>query len=199
MTHHTQLEEKLVGDDNFQAWKYKISLILEENDLDHYINGEVPYPKGDEAKDSHNIIMDKDKRIIANSIKDHLIPHVFSFKTLKEVYDSLIKMFEGKNINQKMTLRNQLKNVKIHNSDTIQCYFTRVARIKEQLEAVEENDLDHFINGEVPEPKGDEAKDSHKRSMDEAKRIIAYSIKDHLIPHVSAYTLEEIWGIKWVL
>ena len=38
-----------------------------------------------------------------------------------------------------MTLRNQLKNVKIQNSETIQSYFTRVAQIKEQLEAVEEN------------------------------------------------------------
>ena len=38
-----------------------------------------------------------------------------------------------------MTLRNQLKNVKIRNSETIQSYFTRVAQIKEQLEAVKEN------------------------------------------------------------
>ena len=37
-----------------------------------------------------------------------------------------------------MTLRNQLKNVKIQNVETIQSYFTRVSPIKEQLEAVEE-------------------------------------------------------------
>ena len=48
-------------------------------------------------------------------------------------------MLEGKNINQKMTLRNWLKNVKIQNSETIQSYFTRVAQIKEKFEAVEEN------------------------------------------------------------
>ena len=64
--------------------------------------------------------MAKAKRIIADSIKDHLIPHVSSFKAAKEVYDALTKMFEGKNINWKMTLRNQLKNAKIQNSKTIQ-------------------------------------------------------------------------------
>ena len=48
-------------------------------------------------------------------------------------------MFEGNNINQKMTLSYQLKNVKIQNYETIQSYFTRVSQIKEQLEAVEEN------------------------------------------------------------
>ena len=37
-----------------------------------------------------------------------------------------------------MNLRNQLKNVKIQNAQTIQLYFTRVSQIKEQLEAVEE-------------------------------------------------------------
>ena len=44
---------------------------------------------------------------------------------------------------------------------------------------LEENDLDQFITREVPEPKGDEAKAAHKRSMAKAKRIIADSIKDH--------------------
>ena len=62
----------------------------------------------------------KEKRIIANSIKDHPIPHVSSLKTPKEVFDDLTNLFEGKNINQKMTLRNQLKNVKIQNSETMQ-------------------------------------------------------------------------------
>ena len=38
-----------------------------------------------------------------------------------------------------MTLRNQLKNVKIQNFETIQYYFTRVSKIKEQIEMVEEN------------------------------------------------------------
>ena len=37
-----------------------------------------------------------------------------------------------------MTLRNQLKNVKIQNAETIQSYFTRVSQIKEQLEALDE-------------------------------------------------------------
>ena len=83
MTHFTEIEEKLGGDDNFRAWKYIISLILEENDLDQYITGEVREPEGDEAKATHKRSMAKAKRIIADSIKDHLIPHVPSFNTLK--------------------------------------------------------------------------------------------------------------------
>ena len=80
--------------------------------------------------------MDKSKRTIAYSIKDYLIAHVSSFKTPKEVHDALTKMFEGKNINQKMSLRKKLKNVNIQNSETIQSYFTRVSQVKEQLESI---------------------------------------------------------------
>ena len=113
--------------------------------MDQFITREVPEPEGDEAKASHKRCMDKAKSIIAHSIKDHLIPHVSAFKTSKEVYDSLKNMFEAKNINQKITLRNQVKNVNIQNSEIIQSYFTRVSQIKEQLEAVEEN----FEEGEI--------------------------------------------------
>ena len=97
--------------------------------MDQYITEEVPEPEGDEAKATHKKNLAKAKRIIVDSIKDHLIPNVSSFKTSKEVYDALKKMFEGKNINQKMTLRNQLKNVKMQKSKTMQSYFTRVAQI----------------------------------------------------------------------
>ena len=54
------------------------------------------------------------------------------------MFDSLTKLFEGKNINQKMTLRKWLKNVNIQNAKTMQSYHTRVSQIKEQLEVIEE-------------------------------------------------------------
>ena len=50
MSHHTMLDENIEGPDNFQAWKYRISLVLEENELDTYISRDVPVPVGDEAK-----------------------------------------------------------------------------------------------------------------------------------------------------
>ena len=74
MSHHTKLDENPEGDENFRAWKYRISLVLEENELDTYISGEVPIPEGDEAKSLRNNNLVKSRRIIADSIKDHLIP-----------------------------------------------------------------------------------------------------------------------------
>ena len=38
----TKLEDKQEGIEKFWAWKYKIGIILRENDLAKYINSEVP-------------------------------------------------------------------------------------------------------------------------------------------------------------
>ena len=52
------------------------------------------------------------------------------------MFDALTNIFEGKNINWRMTLKNQLKGVKIQKIETIQSYLYRVSQIKEQLEAI---------------------------------------------------------------
>ena len=59
MSHQTKLDEKLEGVDNFWASKYRISLVLEENELDSYIHEEVPAPEGDEEKalNKKNMVM----------------------------------------------------------------------------------------------------------------------------------------------
>ena len=96
MSHHTNIDENLEGANKFRAWKYRISLVLEENEMDSYISGEIPVPEGDEVNSLHkkNLIMAK--RIIVASIKDHLIPQVSSLKTPKEIIEALTKIFEGK-------------------------------------------------------------------------------------------------------
>ena len=99
MSHHTKHDEKLEGAENFRAWKYRISLVLEENKLDSYIHEEVPVTEGDEEKALHKKNMVMEKRIIVDSIKDHLIPQVSSLKTPKSMFDALTKFFEGMNIN----------------------------------------------------------------------------------------------------
>ena len=70
MSHHTKLDEKLKGADNFRAWKYRISLVLVENELDSYIHEEVPVPEGDEAKALHKkrMVMERESSLILSRI-----------------------------------------------------------------------------------------------------------------------------------
>ena len=128
MTKSTKLDENLEGVENFRAWKYRIMLILQENDLDKFVKVEVKEPEEAEAKSKH-----KRDMIIADSIKDNLIPQVSSRETPKEMFDALSILFKGRNINRKMTPRNQLKSVRAQKSNTMQYYFIRVSQIKDKL------------------------------------------------------------------
>jgi hypothetical protein len=136
MSASTKLVDKLEGVENFCAWKYRIGLILEENDLARFVKEEVLEPDDAADKAKHQKDMIRAKRIIADSIKDHLIPYVSSKKTLKEMFDALNRLYEGKNINQKMNLRTQLKNTRMQRGESIQEYFSRISEFKEQLEAI---------------------------------------------------------------
>jgi hypothetical protein len=58
MSASVKLVDKLEGVEKFCAWKYRIDLILEENDLARFVKEEVPEPadaaEKDKASKEHN-------------------------------------------------------------------------------------------------------------------------------------------------
>jgi hypothetical protein len=127
MSASVKLVDKLEGVENFRSWKYRIGLILEQNDLERFVKEEVPEPADAAKKEKHQKDTIRAKRIIVASIKDHLIPYVSSKKTPKEMFDALTRLYEGNNINWKMNLRTQLKNTRMQKGETIQEYFSRIS------------------------------------------------------------------------
>jgi hypothetical protein len=98
------------------------------------------------TKEKYMKDMVRAKRIIIDSIKDHLIPQMSSKNNPKELFDALTRTYEGKNINRKINLRNQLKNTKMQKGEVVQDYFSKVSQFKEQLESIGDNfDEDEII------------------------------------------------------
>ena len=92
MSASTKLVDKLEGVENFRAQKYRIGLILEENDLAIFIKEEVSEPEDAAEKEKHQKDTIRAQRIIADSIKDHLIPYVPSKNTPKEIFYALSRL-----------------------------------------------------------------------------------------------------------
>jgi hypothetical protein len=90
----------------------------------------VPEPDDATDKAKHQKDTIRAKRIILDSIKDHLIPYVSSNKTPKEMFDALRRLYEETNINRKMNLRNQLKNTRMQKGESIQEYFSIISQFK---------------------------------------------------------------------
>jgi hypothetical protein len=112
-------EDRLDGAMNFRSWKIRINNILEENDLDDYVKNEIVAPTDDAGKATYKKNLAKEKGILIDSVKDHLLPHISQKKTTKEIYDSLTSLFETKNPSRKRALQSQLRNLKMTKDDTI--------------------------------------------------------------------------------
>ena len=66
MTKNTKLDENIEGAEKFRAHKYRIMLILQENDLEKFVKEEVKETEGDESKSKKKKDMIIAKRIIAD-------------------------------------------------------------------------------------------------------------------------------------
>ena len=101
MSPGTKLDYKLEGIENFHPWKYRIGLILEDNDHVKFMKGVVLETGEDEAKEKYKKCMIRGKRTIVDSIKDHLILQVSSKDTPKEMFDSLSGMYKKETSTQR--------------------------------------------------------------------------------------------------
>ena len=131
-----KVEDKLDGATNFTSSKTRILFILEENEIQDYVQKGVSESEDDEGKSSKKKNEAKAKRILVDSVKDHLIPHIVQMKTAKEMYDALTRLFESKNTNTKLALRYQLCGIMMSRSDSIATYFMRVSQLRDQRQAI---------------------------------------------------------------
>jgi hypothetical protein len=133
-----KVEDRLDGANNFRAWKLRITVILEEFDLQDFVELDLPEPEGEEELVKFRKDRARVRRILIESIKDNLIPYVSELKKPKEIFDALARLYESKNTSRKMTLRNQLRVTKMNKNDSIASYFMKISQIKDQLIAINE-------------------------------------------------------------
>ena len=83
-----KIEDHLDGATNFISWKSRV-LILGENDLLKLVNEKVPEEDVEEDK-SHWMKSDaRARRILVNSLRDHLVPQILQTKTTMKMFKTL--------------------------------------------------------------------------------------------------------------
>jgi hypothetical protein len=148
MTYSMKSKNKLEGASIFRAWKTRIDLILAKNKVLDIVIGKIMEPQFEEGKEKEpqNIaVMEKfkdsdtnDMSIIVDSIKDHLIPYISHLDSSKKLYDALTNLFSVRNIGQVMNLKNELRDMKMNDDDSITSYFVRISQLRDQLQDIEE-------------------------------------------------------------
>ena len=90
------------------------------------------------ALDIHEVKEAKDQRLILDGIRDHLIPHVAENKNAYEMWNTLKGLYEAKNENRIMALKEKLQGTKMAKREGVTSFLTRVAQVKDELAAVGE-------------------------------------------------------------
>lgn len=121
-----RVEDRLDCALNFRVWKTKVLNILEENDLEEYVNRVILKPTYNNGKENHKKNQAKEKRILIDSVKYHLIPHISQLKIAKEEYDALTYLFEMNNPRRKRALRRKLRDIKMMKVDTVTTFFMKI-------------------------------------------------------------------------
>jgi hypothetical protein len=129
MRNKTLVEDRLDGISNFNSWKSRLHITLEEDDLLRLIEKTLPATTTDEEKAEWKVDDVKARKIIIYSARDHLLPHISTLKTTYEMSDALKKMFESNNTNKALTLKHQLQNIKMTKADTIATFFMKRSEI----------------------------------------------------------------------
>jgi hypothetical protein len=117
----------------------EMSAILRENKIWSFVSTIVVVPSADPvALDLDEVKEAKAHRLILDGVKDHLIPHLDEKKTVREMWDALKNLYEAKNENRKMALKDKLHNTKMGKGESVSSYLTRVAQVKDELVVVGE-------------------------------------------------------------
>jgi hypothetical protein len=139
MTSCIRFEDRLEGISNYLQWKVRITSVLKENKLWSFVNTIVPVPASDPiALDVHEVKEAKAQRIILDGVRDHLIPHLDEKQTTKDMWDALKNLYEAKNENRKMALRDKLHSTRMAKGESVASYLTQVAHVKDELAVVGE-------------------------------------------------------------
>lgn len=134
-----KFEDRLEGVSNYLQWKVQISVVLWENKLWSHVSTVVTMPSlVPIALDLHEVKEARAQRIILDGLKDHLIPHLAEKTTAKEMWDTLKGLYEAKNENRIMTLKDKLHATKMVKGEDVASYLIRVAQVKDELVVVDE-------------------------------------------------------------
>jgi hypothetical protein len=145
MRKKTLVEDRLDGTSNFNFWKSRLHVTLEEDDLLRLIEKTLPEATIDQEKAKWKANDVKARKIIIYLVRDHLLHPIYTLKTTYEMYGAMKMMFESKNTNIALTLKHQLQNIKMMKSYTIDTVFMKISEIRDQLGAIGETITDREL------------------------------------------------------
>lgn len=131
--------EKLT-DTNFYVWKQKIQLLLALRDVEQYITEDV-LPDDASASDRKTWLRgdNKARAIIGLSLSDEHLEHVRDATTAKDMWESILNVFERHTSLNKLAARRDFYTVRMSEGERVLPYINRVKQLAARLKSMNVN------------------------------------------------------------
>lgn len=130
------------GASNHVIWNTRSIAILEEYDLEAYVNSLVVVPTDNDQKKKYKAKQGKAKRLILNGVQDHVVAHLQGKDTAREMWEALSSLYEGSSEQQKMYLEQKLQWTLMQKGEGVTLYLQRLQDTRDQ----------HVVVGSTPQP-----------------------------------------------
>jgi len=128
-------QDKLDEASNYVIWKARISFLLDEHALKTYVDNMVVVPADANLLKKYRAEMAKSKRIILDGVKDHVVCHVASKATAKEMWDALATLYQGSSKQRKMYLEQKLRSTQMQKRERVDPFLTKLKETCDELSA----------------------------------------------------------------
>ncbi|XP_059068729.1 uncharacterized protein LOC131859182 [Cryptomeria japonica] len=136
-------EDRLDGALNFTSWKVRVLIALEENDLLQFVEGKDHHELEDqEEKLQFNKNVVKAKKILIDSVKDHLVPIISKMSSANDMFKTLEGMYEINNTSRALASRQQLHQVMMAKGESMISFFMKIAELRDHLSAIGDEVVD---------------------------------------------------------
>lgn len=86
---HDRLEDA----SNFVIWKVRMLFLLDEYGLKAYVDNVVAVLQDADQLKEYKKEMGKAKRLILDGVRDHIVSHISSKGSSKEMWDALVQLY----------------------------------------------------------------------------------------------------------
>lgn len=91
---------------NFVIWKARILSVLDKHCIKGFALRIMAIPVDLADNEKYEDAIARAKCIILDGVKDHVVPHIAEKNTAKEMWDTLMTLYQGTSVQQKMLLEN---------------------------------------------------------------------------------------------
>ena len=134
-SHVLRDQDKLDAASNYVIWKTRILVVLQEYDLEEYVNSVVVVPANDQ-KNKYKAKQGKARRLIIDGVRDHVVSHLQGKDTTREMWEALSSLYEGSSEQWKMYLEQKLQRTLMQKGEGVNLYLQRLQDIRDQLATV---------------------------------------------------------------